>query len=102
MNRSARRRLVGVVLALGAIPGVGQAQVFLASRPHPEFAIGSLLIVAGVQPDLGPVAVRVSFGLTLPPNARVEDMRQDLYLLCGVPVKPASWPASRGVRFVTG
>jgi hypothetical protein len=86
MDRSARRRLVGGVLALAlsAIPCVGRAQVFLASRPHPEFAIGPLLIVAGVQPDLGPVAVRVSFGLTLPPNARVEDMQQDLLLL---------WPA---------
>jgi hypothetical protein len=86
MNGSARPRLAGVVMALvlGAVPGVGQAQVFLATRPDPEFAIGPLLVVAGVQPDLGPVTVRVSFGLTLPPNAHTEDLRQDLYLL---------WPA---------
>ena len=95
MNRSASRRLVGAVLALalGAVPAVGQAQVFLASRPHPEFAIGPLLVVAGVQPDLGPVATRVSFGLTLPPNARLEDLRQDIYLL---------WPAEVGGGSASG
>jgi hypothetical protein len=92
MKRAVRRQVVGgaLALALGALPGVGQAQVFLASRPHPEFAIGPLLIVARVQPDLGPVAVRVSFGLTLPPNARVEDMQQDLYLLWPAEVASAS------------
>ena len=95
MNRSASRRLVGavLVLALGAVPAVGQAQVFLASRPHPEFTIGPLLVVAGVQPDLGPVATRVSFGLTLPPNARLEDLRQDIYLL---------WPAEVGGGSASG
>jgi hypothetical protein len=103
MNRSACRRLVGGVLALvlSAIPSVGRAQVFLASRPHPEFAIGPLLSVTGVQPDLGPVAVRLSFGLTLPPNGRVEDMRQDLYLLwpaevAGGPAPGVADPALRG------
>jgi hypothetical protein len=86
MNASVRCRLIAAVVALvlGAIPGIGRAQVFLASRPHPEFAIGPLLIVAGVRPDLGPVTMRVSFGLTLPPNGHIEDVRQDLYLL---------WPA---------
>jgi hypothetical protein len=96
MNRVARRRLVGGILALSlsAIPGVGQAQVFLASRPHPEFAIGPLLVVAGVRPDLGPVTVRVSFGLTLPPNARVEDVQQDLYLLWPAEVAGGSAPGA--------
>jgi hypothetical protein len=98
MNRSwrCRLRLLGgaLLLALGAVPGVGQAQVFLASRPHPEFAIGPLLVVAGVQPDLGPVAVRVSFGLTLPPNARVEDLHQDIYLLWPAEVASASVPGA--------
>ena len=83
------------MLVLSTIPEVVQAQVFLASRPHPEFAVGPLLIVAGVQPDLGPVSVRVSFGLTLPPNARVEEMRQDLYLLWPAEVAGGSAPGSR-------
>src|SRR5262245_66511471 len=95
MNHSAGYRLVGGALALvlGAVPGVGRAQVFLASRPHPEFSVGPLLVAASVQPDLGPVSVRVSFGLTLPPSARVEDIRQDLYLL---------WPAEATGGSATG
>jgi hypothetical protein len=82
------------LLALGATPGVGQAQVFLASRPHPDFAVGPLLIVAGVRPDLGPVSVRVSFGLTLPPNARPEDVQQDLFLLWPAEVATGSAPGA--------
>jgi hypothetical protein len=97
MNASARCRLAGHILALvvlGGIPELGHAQIFLASRPHPDFAIGPLLIVAGVQPDLGPVTMRVSFGLTLPPNARVEDLRQDLYLLWPAEVTGGSAPGA--------
>src|SRR5262245_58817019 len=94
MHRSTQRRLALGVLAvvLGAIPSVGRAQVFLASRPHPEFAIGPLLVVGAVQPDLGPVALRVSFGLTLPANSHVEDMRQDLFLLWPAEVAAATAP----------
>jgi hypothetical protein len=80
----------GLAVALGLAPCDGVAQVFLATRPHPEFAIGPLLVVAGVRPDLGPVSVRVSFGLTLPPNGHLEDMQQDLYLLWPAEVADAS------------
>jgi hypothetical protein len=92
MNRSGRCRLVGGALALtlSVVPARGQAQVLLATRPHPEFAIGPLLVVAGVRPDLGPVSVRVSFGLTLPPNGHLEDMQQDLYLLWPAEIAEAS------------
>jgi hypothetical protein len=83
-----------VALVLGATPGIGRAQVFLASRPHPEFAIGPLLVVGSVQPDLGPVAMRVSFSLTLPPNGDVEDVRQDLYLLWPAEVAGGSAPGA--------
>jgi hypothetical protein len=94
MKRHVRRGLVGVVLtlALGATPRDGASQVFLASRPHPDFAIGPLLVVAGVRPDLGPVSVRISFGLTLPPNARAEDVAQDLYILWPAEVAGGSAP----------
>src|SRR5215472_16805621 len=96
MNRSrGHRLLVGALLpALMAIPGIARAQIFLSSRPHPDFAIGPLLVAAGVRPDLGPVSVRVSFGLTLPPNARVEDLQQDIYLLWPAEVASASVPGA--------
>src|SRR6185436_1870663 len=96
MNGWASRGVVmaGLALAFGLVPCDGQAQVFLASRPHPEFAVGPLLIVAGVKPDLGPVSLRISFGLTLPPNAHLEDLRQDLYLLWPAEVAGGSAPGS--------
>jgi len=82
------------MLVLAATPGAGHAQVFLASRPHPEFAIGPLLIVVGVTPDLGPVTVRLSFGLTLPPNTHAEDLHEDIYLLWPAEVAGGSAPGS--------
>jgi hypothetical protein len=96
MNRSGRHCLLTRVLtlALCLIPGVGWAQVFLASRPHPEFAIGPLLVAAGVTPDLAPVTVRLSFGLTLPPNARAEDLHEDIYLLWPAEVASGSAPGA--------
>lgn len=82
---AARRLAIGLLtVALAGLPAVGHGQVFLASKAHPEFAIGPLFIVAGIRPDLGPVTVRVSWSLALPPNTRPEDVQQDLYLL---------WPA---------
>ena len=42
----------------------GHGQVFLASRPHPDFLIGPLFVVANVSPGLGPVTVNLSWSLT--------------------------------------
>ena len=67
-----------------AAPTAGHGQVFLASRPHPEFLIGPLFVVANVSPGLGPVTVNLSWSLTLKPGQRGADINQDLYLL---------WPA---------
>ena len=78
-----KRALLAAVLLLAATPGAGQAQVFLASRPHPEFAVGPLFVVANVSPDLS-VSVNLSFSLTLRPRARPERVAQDLFIL---------WPA---------
>src|SRR5215471_18598834 len=96
MNCHVRRGLVGffTVLSLGFAPRDGASQVFLASRPHPDFAIGPLLVAAGVRPDLGPVSVRISFGLTLPPNAQMEDVAQDLYVLWPAEVAGGTAPGS--------
>ncbi|HET7343146.1 MAG TPA: hypothetical protein VFL90_16895 [Methylomirabilota bacterium] len=70
-------------LLVGA-PATGAAQVFLASEPHPEFAIGPLFVNVVVRPDLAPVTVTVSWSLTAPRHRRAADIKEDLYLL---------WPA---------
>ena len=55
--------------------------MFLASKPHPDFAVGPLFIVATVRPDLGPVTVSLSWSLTPAPGRQAADIRQDLLLL---------------------
>jgi hypothetical protein len=69
------------LLGLCGAPAAVDAQVFLSSEPHPEFAIGPLFIVGTVRPDLGPVTVRVSWSVTLPPNRSARDIGPALYLL---------------------
>ena len=81
------RALLCAVLVLAATPAPGHAQVFLAARPNPEFAIGPLFVVASVQPDLGTVMVTLSFSLTMPGGQRPSDVKEDLFLL---------WPAELG------
>src|SRR5258705_3478084 len=67
-----------------AAPTAGHGQVFLASKPHPEFLVGPLFVVANVSPGPGPVTVNLSWSLTTGPAPRKVDIAQDLYLL---------WPA---------
>ncbi|HXJ83590.1 MAG TPA: hypothetical protein VMS64_33490 [Candidatus Methylomirabilis sp.] len=76
--------LILAAIALAVAPGAATGQVFLASVPHPQFSIGPLFVLATVTPEVGPVTVRISWSLTLPPHTRPEDVRQDLYIL---------WPA---------
>src|SRR5215813_2365200 len=76
-------------LVLGALPHSAYAQVFIASHPQPEFAIGPLFVSASVGKENtggtpGPLTVTVSWSLALPPQRRSTDIAQDLYLL---------WPA---------
>jgi len=73
--------LAGLVTLL---PGAACAQIFLASTPHPEFAIGPLFIAGVVRPDLGPTTVSVSWSIVRPPKSTTDVGQQDLYLL---------WPA---------
>src|SRR6266581_1779966 len=77
------RALVGVLALLWALPSESSAQIFLASKPHPDFAVGPLFVIANVRPDLS-VTVNISFSLTLRPGAAHAAMEQDLFLL---------WPA---------
>src|SRR5262245_57115436 len=79
-----RRGLGLAMLLIVATPVLASAQVFLASRPHPDFSIGPLFVVANVKPDLGSVTVNVSWSLTPSPGLGAEDIAQDLHLL---------WPA---------
>ena len=74
-----------VALLLAGAPAPGHAQLFLASRPHPEFTIGPLFVRASVTPALGPVTVDVLWSLVIPPTRSGSEVEQDLYLL---------WPGS--------
>src|SRR6266478_1414378 len=76
--------LAAVVCAAVATPVPGYAQVFLASRPHPDFTIGPLFVVASVSPGVAHVTVNLSWSLTTGPVTSKADIEQDLYLL---------WPA---------
>jgi len=92
MKRRAFADIAGSFVALlvfAAPPGNAHAQVFIASRPQPQFSIGPLFVSASLGPqnleNLGRSAssltVTVSWSITLPPNRRAADIAQDLYLL---------------------
>jgi hypothetical protein len=78
------------MLVVFASPVAGQ--VFLASTPHPPFAIGPLFITALVRPDLGPVTVSVSWSTVTPPTVSPDAARQDLYLFWPAEVAAATAP----------
>ena len=69
---------------LGAIligPPSSSAQVFLASKPEPEFSVGSLFIAASITRSLGPTPIDVQWSLVLPAKRSPAEIAQDLYLL---------------------
>ncbi len=73
--------LAAVVCAAVVTPVPGHGQVFLASRPHPDFMIGPLFVVASVSPGVPDVTVNLSWSLTTGPITRKAAIEQDLYLL---------------------
>ena len=75
-----------LLLAAAILGGAttARAQVFLATRPNPEFELGPLFIRASVDASLGPVTVDVLWSLAVPPTRSALGLEQDLYLL---------WPA---------
>jgi len=75
------RRWLLAALLIGSVPAPARAQVFLASRPDPDFEIGPLLVRASVTPALGPVTIDVLWSLVIPPTRSALDLEQDLYLL---------------------
>jgi predicted benzoate:H+ symporter BenE len=45
----ARALLAGVLLSLCLAPAAASAQVFIASKPHPEFWIAPVFITANIR-----------------------------------------------------
>jgi len=66
---------------VAAAPGVARGQVFLASRPNPEFTIGPLFVRATVKPETEVVTLDVLWSLVIPPNTAGAAIEQDLYFL---------------------
>src|SRR3989442_10112629 len=80
MNLDWRAWLLAALL-IGGLPVPTGAQVFLGSRPHPEFGIGPLFVRASVTPALGSVTVDVLWSLEIPPTRSALELEQDLYML---------------------
>ncbi len=83
------RKIATAILALlmlSALPDAVQAQVFIATKPHPDFWIAPVFISATVgrqdlTRDRGPVTLIVSWSVAPPPNRDPATIAQDLYLL---------------------
>jgi hypothetical protein len=84
---------LAALLSLAA-PGVAHAQMFLAEKPNPPFAVGPLFVRASVTPALGPIVVDVMFSLDVPPTRSVGSIQQDLVLVwpSAVVADPAAGP----------
>jgi hypothetical protein len=85
------RALVVVLALAAALPSAASAQIFLASKPHPDFAVGPLFVIANVRPDLS-VVVNLSFSLTVQPRAARAATQQDLFLLWPAEVSESTAP----------
>ncbi len=99
-----RRLLALVVATLLLAPASASAQLFVATRPQPPFAIGPLMVRATVSEGPGPVPVTVAFSLQLPPGRSAADVAQDIYLLWPGEVlsaSPGRKPDAALARYVT-
>ncbi len=79
--RAPARAWLFAAFVFSVTPGIGEAQVFVAARPHPEFQIGPLFVRASVTPELGPLTVDVFWSLIIPAHRSAVELEQDLYLL---------------------
>lgn len=70
-----------LLAALVLAPAHAHAQIFIASRPDPPFAIGPLTIRATVTPLLAPVDLEVRWALVVPPAKSRVGIEQDIFLL---------------------
>ena len=71
---SPARVLLLAALLVTAAPAAAPAQVFVASKPHPQFEIGPLFVRASVSPKLGPVDVDIFWSVVVPANRSVSDV----------------------------
>jgi len=76
-----RRAWALAALLTVVAPAGAHAQIFVASRPNPTFAVGPLFIRGSVTPALGQVAVDVFFSIDVPAGKSAGDIEQDLFLL---------------------
>lgn len=70
-----------MLAAVAIAPAHADAQIFIASRPDPPFAIGPLTIRATVTPSLTPVELEVRWALDIPPGKSRAGIEQDIFLL---------------------
>ena len=80
------RALLATLLSLGLAPAAVSAQVFIASKPHPEFWIAPVFITANIdRKDVAdnprPLMLQVSFSVAPPPARDPSEFAQDIYLL---------------------
>lgn len=95
-------RVGALVALLVALPAASAAQVFLASRPHPDFMVGPLYVRASVTPEIGNLTVDVFWSLVAAPTGK-PPAGGDLVLLWPSHVLPVAslGPADPAVvRFV--
>src|SRR5262249_10017739 len=85
--------LVAALLLGGGFASPSEAQLFLASKPHPDFTIGPVFLIANVQRDLS-VTVNLSFSLTPRQGADADAMEQDLFLLWPAEIAEPSAPGA--------
>jgi hypothetical protein len=83
-----------------AAPAAAHAQLFVATRADPAFAIGPLFVQAAVTPALGPIVVDVLFSVDVPPTRSAADVEQDLFLLwpSALVPDPAAGPADAALE----
>lgn len=80
------RVIATALLGVGLIPAGAAGQVFIASKPNPEFWIAPVLITANVErKHVGdrpaPLTLQVSFSVAPPPARDPSEFAQDIYLL---------------------
>lgn len=80
------RALAVALLALGLAPSSVSAQVFIASKPHPEFWIAPVMITANVERKHvderpAPLTLVVTFSVAPPPARDPSEFAQDICLL---------------------
>jgi hypothetical protein len=78
--------LVGLLTFVS--PAAAHAQIFVASRPKPSFAVGPLFVRGSVTPTLDQIAVDIFFSIDVPAGRSASDIEQDLFLLWPGAVTP--------------